>query len=215
MKNNYLLECCVDSTVSAIEAQKGGADRLELCADLIIGGITPSVSLLEQIKEQTALPVYPLIRPRFGDFLYTEYEFRQMRADIRRLKEYGADGFVIGCLNADGTLNAEGLSRLMEVCGGLPVTLHRAFDMCRDAFPALETARSLGISTILTSGQQNTCSEGIELLKKLCAETMNSGKNSVRIMAGSGVNADVIRTLLEQTDITAFHMSGKRYWKAA
>lgn len=209
MKNNCLLECCVDSAASAAEAAAGGADRLELCSGLVIGGITPSVSLLEQIKNRSSIPVYPLIRPRFGDFLYTEDEFEQMCADIRRLREAGADGFVIGALNADGTLNTDGLSRLMEACGGLPTTLHRAFDMCRSASEALETSQKLGISTILTSGQKNTCMEGLTLLKELHEQSASMG-GAVQIMAGSGVNAGVIRTLRRETDIAVFHMSGKK-----
>lgn len=214
MKNNYLLECCVDSAASAIEAEKGGADRLELCADLVIGGTTPSVSLLEQIKNRTSIPVYPIIRPRFGDFLYTEDEFDRMRADIRRLREGGADGIVIGCLRADGTLDTDGLSLLIEACGGLPVTLHRAFDMCRDPFEALEIARRLGISMILTSGQKNTCTEGLPLLRELCKQSLSAPDVPIRIMAGAGVNADVIRALLKETEITAFHMSGKKIIKS-
>ena len=205
MKNHYLLECCVDSAASALEAAAGGADRLELCSNLVIGGTTPSPALLTQIKEHTYIPVYPLIRPRFGDFLYTAQEIKVMCEDIRLLKEYGADGFVIGALRLDGSLDTDALSDLINACGNLPLTLHRAFDMCSDAFSALKTAEVLGFSTILTSGQKNTCTEGIPLLKELC---QISGR--IRIMAGAGVNAGVIRLLLEETSLTAFHMSGKK-----
>lgn len=210
MKTKYVLECCVDSAASAMEAEKGGANRLEVCSGLVIGGITPSASLLEQIKKYTSIPAYPLIRPRFGDFLYTDVEFELMRSDIRMLKEHGADGFVIGALHADGTLNQEGLDFLMEACGGLPVTLHRAFDMCSNAPHALETAHGLGISTILTSGQKNTCLEGLPLLKELCDKSLQYADGSIQIMAGSGVNADVIRTVLKEAPVAAFHMSGKK-----
>ncbi len=209
-KSRYLLECCVDSLASAEEAAKGGADRLELCSNLIIGGTTPSPILLSQIRERVSLPVYALIRPRSGDFLYADAEIAQMRAEIELLKEYGADGFVIGCLRADGALDTQALSSLMEACKGLPVTLHRAFDLCRNAFEALESAKKLGISTILTSGQKNTCMEGLPMLKKLSDKESQDSKTPLRIMAGSGVNADVIRALLRQSAVTAFHMSGKR-----
>ena len=204
-KSKYLLECCVDSVESALEAAAGGADRLELCSGLVIGGITPSPALLSQIKDQLSIPVYPLIRPRFGDFLYTKQEIRLMCRDIRILKEYGADGFVIGALRADGSLDSSALSVLSDACEGLPLTLHRAFDVCSDAFQALEDAVALGFSTILTSGQKNTCAEGIPLLKELCRSD-----KPIRIMAGAGVNATVIQLLLQETELTAFHMSGKK-----
>ena len=210
MKNHYLLECCVDCAASALEAEKGGADRLELCSGLVIGGLTPSASLLAQVKSKVHLPVNVLIRPRFGDFLYTREEMELMRSDITLLKEYGADGFVIGCLRADGTLDIEGLTFLMEACGSLPITLHRAFDMCRDPFTSLEAARNLGITTILSSGQKNTCLEGLALLKALHEKAVQSTAHPVQIMAGDGMDAQSISHFLRQTDITAFHMSGKK-----
>lgn len=210
MNPDYILECCTDSVSSAQAAQKGGASRLELCSNLIIGGTTPTVGLLSGVKEQVTIPVYVLMRPRFGDFLYSEEEFNVLCRDLECLKKAGADGFVIGCLNPDGSLCMEQMERLMELCGGKPVTLHRAFDMCSDPYAAYDAAGSLGISTILTSGQQNTCLEGIGLLKEL-----SSRRNAPRIMAGSGVNADVIATLLAETSLTAFHMSGKKTVQSA
>lgn len=210
MKNHYLLECCVDSAASALEAEKGGADRLELCSGLVIGGLTPSPSLLAQVKSKVRLPVNVLIRPRFGDFLYTREELEMMRSDISLLREYGADGFVIGCLHADGTLDTQGIRFLTDACGGLPVTLHRAFDMCRDPFAALEEAGKLGITTILSSGQKNTCLEGLSLLKALHEKAVQSTAHPVRIMAGAGMDARSISRFLRQTGISAFHMSGKK-----
>lgn len=210
MNPDYILECCTDSVVSALAAQKGGANRLELCSDLIIGGTTPTVGLLSSVKEHVDIPVYVLMRPRFGDFLYSEEEFDVLCRDLKLLRQSGADGFVIGCLNPDGSLCTEQMERLMALCDGKPVTLHRAFDMCNDPYTAYETAGALGISTILTSGQRNTCLEGIDLLKKLSAR-----QGSPRIMAGSGVNADVIATLLAETSLSAFHMSGKKVVQSA
>lgn len=210
MKSQYLLECCVDSATSAMEAAMGGAHRLELCSNLIIGGTTPSPALLSQVRELVDIPVYPLIRPRFGDFLYSEYEIRLMCEEIRLLKDLGANGFVIGALCSDGSLDTDTLTTLSDACGGLPITLHRAFDMCRDPFAALETAVSLGFTSILTSGQKNTCTEGIPLLKELC-----NAQKSIHIIAGAGVNADAIRLLLQETDITHFHMSGKKTLESA
>ena len=210
MISDYILECCVDSAASACAAQKGGANRLELCANLIIGGTTPTVGLLSSVKELVDIPVYVLIRPRFGDFLYSEEEFDVLCRDLKLLRQAGADGFVIGCLNPDGSLCMKQTEQLMALCGGKAVTLHRAFDMCNDPYAAYEAAGTLGISTILTSGQQNTCLEGIDLLKEL-----SSRKSGPRIMAGSGVNADVIATLLSVTSLTAFHMSGKKVLQSA
>lgn len=203
---NQILECCVDSVASAVNAQKGGATRLELCSNLIIGGTTPTPALLEQVKARVSIPVFPLIRPRFGDFLYTEEEFEVIRRDVELLVKHGADGMVIGALHPDGTLCTRQLSTLLDLCKGLPVTLHRAFDMCQNPFLALEEAKKLGFCAILTSGQKNSCLEGIPLLKELSKQA----ENSITIMAGSGVNAEVISVLLAETGLTAFHMSGKK-----
>ena len=157
----YTLEVCVDSTASALAAQRGGADRLELCADLIVGGTTPSLALVRQVKETTGLPVRALLRPRFGDFCYDRWELAQMKESAAALVAAGADGIVTGVLTPDGALDAEALRPIYEAAreaaakAGRPValTLHRAFDVCRDPFAALDTACALGLSTILTSGQ--------------------------------------------------------------
>lgn len=157
----YTLEVCVDSTASALAAQRGGADRLELCADLIVGGTTPSLALVRQVKETTGLPVRALLRPRFGDFCYDRWELAQMKESAAALVAAGADGIVTGVLTPDGVLDAEALRPIYEAAreaaakAGRPValTLHRAFDVCRDPFAALDTACALGLSTILTSGQ--------------------------------------------------------------
>ena len=210
MNSDYILECCVDCVASACAAQNGGANRLELCSGLIIGGTTPTTGLLSSVKEHVNIPVYVLMRPRFGDFLYTEEEFDVICRDLTLLKQAGADGFVIGCLNPDGSLCMEQTEKLISLCDGKPVTLHRAFDMCSDPYGTYEAAGALGITTILTSGQRNTCLEGLGLLKRL-----SSCQNGPRIMAGSGVNAEVISTLLAETSLTAFHMSGKKVLQSA
>lgn len=202
----YTLECCVDSTASALAADRGGADRLELCGNLVIGGTTPSLSLFRSIREKSKIRIHALIRPRFGDFLYTEDEVRIMEQDIAGFRDAGAEGVVIGALTPDGRLDTEILKRLMAQSGSMHITLHRAFDMCRDAFEALETACELGIGTILTSGMQNSCTDGIPLLKEL--DRLAAGRLS--IMACAGVNASVIKRLLTETDLHTFHMSGKQ-----
>lgn len=205
---NYILECCVDSVESAIAAKEGGADRLELCAALMIGGISPGLALFEQVKACCDLPVRVLLRPRFGDFLYTEYEFQILKREVALFGEAGAEGVVIGCLQADGNLHMEQMRELMEAAGDMKVTLHRAFDVCADPIRAYGQARELGIDTILTSGQKRECLMGMPLLQQLCELQKETG--APRIMAGAGVTPDVIRRFRAQTDITSYHLSAKK-----
>lgn len=209
--SSYLLECCVDSAESALNAAQGGADRLELCSGLVIGGITPTLSLYEQVRRHTGLPIHILIRPRFGDFLYSKQELSVMEADIRAFRQAGAQGVVIGCLTPEGDLDPEAMKRLMAAAGGMSVTLHRAFDMCRDPFRTLAQAKALGINTILTSGQADSCLHGIPLLSRLCT----LAGDSLTILAGAGINEEAVRVLLARTPLTAFHMSGKKVLESA
>ncbi len=204
----YVLECCVDSVESAIAAAEGGADRMELCAALIIGGISPSLALFEQVKENCNLPVRVLLRPRFGDFLYSDYEFQIIKREVEMFRKAGAEGIVIGCLKADGSLDIEQMKELMETAGDMKVTLHRAFDVCVDPMEAYKQARELGIDTILTSGQESSGLEGLPLLKKLCEVQMETG--GPQIMAGARMTPDSIKKFLKETDITAFHLSAKK-----
>ena len=201
----FILEVCADSVESVLAAEKGGADRIELCGNVVIGGTTPSESLFREIREHSDIKIHALIRPRFGDFCYTDYEFDIIRSEVRRFRELGAQGVVIGMLRPDGSLDVEHLAQLMEEAKGMSVTLHRAFDVCRDPFEALETAKELGVNTILTSGQRKSAKEGVEILKQLALKA--DGK--VDIMAGAGIDADAIRYLAPKTGITTFHMSGK------
>lgn len=200
------LEVCVDSLESAVIAQRGGADRLEVCANLVIGGTTPGVSLFKQIREACEIDLNVLIRPRFGDFLYTDAEFLTIAEDVELFRKLGADGVVVGCLKADGNLDTARMRELRMRAGDMHMTLHRAFDVCRDPYQALEEAVSLGIHTILTSGQEDCCMDGREVLKKLAAQ---AGER-IEIMAGAGVNAEVIEKLLEDLQTISFHMSGKQ-----
>ena len=202
---HYILESCVESVESALAAAAGGADRLELCGNLIIGGTTPSQGLFQEIRKNSDIRIHALIRPRFGDFYYTEYEADVIRDDILRFRELGAEGVVIGSLNADGSLNMPQMERFMEAAEGMSVTLHRAFDVCRDPYEALKEAEELGIHTILTSGQKNSCSAGKELIKDL----VETAGDKIEIMAGSGVDAKVIKAVGAYIGAPAFHMSGK------
>lgn len=205
---DYLLECCVDSVESALAAQEGGADRLELCAALVIGGISPGLALFEQVKANCNLPIRVLLRPRFGDFLYSEFEFRIIKREVALFREAGAEGVVIGCLQTDGNLHMEQMRELIAEAGDMKVTLHRASDVCADPIKAYEQARKLGIDTILTSGQKRECLMGMPLLQELCALQQETG--APRIMAGAGVTPDVIRKFRAQTSITSYHLSAKR-----
>ncbi len=200
------LEACVDSVESAIAAEKGGADRIELCQNLLIGGTTPDPWLFNEVRKNTNIRIHVLIRPRFGDFCYTDYEFKLICDAVGSFRDMGADGIVIGILKADGTLDLDRMKILMDTRGDMSVTLHRAFDVCRDPFATLEQAISLGIDTILTSGQENLGIDGRELIRELVREA--DGK--IAILAGSGVNAQVIEELYEYTGATDYHMSGKR-----
>ena len=209
-----VLEVCVDSTASALAAKRGGADRLELCADLIVGGTTPSLTLVQQVKAETGLPVRALLRPRFGDFCYDSYELAQMEQLSAELVEAGADGIVTGVLTPEGALDAGAMQPIYAAArkaaekAGRPVacTLHRAFDVCVNPFAALETARSMGLCTILTSGQAASAPQGAALLRQL---TERAGKD-VEILAGAGVSAQNIPVLAAQTGVRAFHLSGKQ-----
>lgn len=213
---DYVLEVCVDSVESAIAAWRGGATRLELCADLIVGGTTPSVELLQMVKEEVSLPVHALIRPRFGDFLYTDYEYELMCRQIRTLTTQGADAVVIGSLHEDGTLHEEQMQGMMEAAGGKRITLHRAFDVTRDPVEAFETAVRLGVHTILTSGQEADCYAGRETLGQLFdyKGRMKKGTHQPEILIGAGVNADVIEKLTKELPAKSFHMSGKKIQKS-
>lgn len=200
-----LLEICVDSVESALIAQEGGADRLEVCSNFVIGGTTPGVSQFKQIRRACDIKLNVLIRPRFGDFLYTEPEFFMIEEDIRMFRELGADGVVVGCLRPDGNLDTERMKKLRDCADGMHMTLHRAFDVCRDPWQALSEAISLNIDTILTSGQEADCIKG----KKVIQELLKQAEDRIHILVGSGVNADVIRKLSDEIHATHFHMSGK------
>lgn len=203
---NTKLEVCVDSVESAIIAQKGGADRLEVCSNLIIGGTTPGVSQFKQIRKACDIELNVLIRPRFGDFLYTDAEFQMIAEDIQMFGELGADGAVAGCLLADGNLDLERMKILRERAGQMHFTLHRAFDVCRDPDKTLREAITLGVDTILTSGQKPDCMAGRQVLKRL----IKTAGEDIEILVGSGVNASVIQALTREIHATSFHMSGKQ-----
>lgn len=199
------LEVCVDSVQSAINAQAGGADRIELCSNLVLGGVTPGKQLYQLVREYTDIEVRVLLRPRYGDYYYDAYEFEQLKEEVQMYRELGADGVVIGVLTPGGSLNIRQMQELIKLAGDMDTALHRAFDVCRDPFAALEEAIYLGMDTILTSGQHASAWEGRELLKAL----VEKSRGQIEILAGAGVNAEVIEKLRPFTGGTSYHMSGK------
>lgn len=201
----YVLEACVDSVKSAIEAEKGGAQRVELCSNLIIGGTSPGAALFRQVRKNTNLKIRVLLRPRFGDFCYDEYEFEMMKEDVAMYRDLGVDAIVTGLLKSNGDLDVERMKELIKIAGETPIALHRAFDVCRDPKKALEQAIELGIVTILTSGQKNSALDGRDLLKELVEQS--AGR--IEILAGAGISPSVIEQLVSYTGVTAYHMSGK------
>ncbi|MDD2972225.1 MAG: copper homeostasis protein CutC [Lachnospiraceae bacterium] len=201
-----ILEVCVDSMESAIAAARGGADRLELCSNLIIGGTTPDIHLYECIRREIGIPVRALIRPRFGDFYYSAYEYEIMKGNITDFRKAGAEGVVIGCLDQNGALHRAQMEGLITCAAGMKVTLHRAFDVCKNPMETLREAEALGIDTILTSGQANNCMNGMTLLEQLLREC----DENLTIMPGAGINSDNIGTIANGLHARAYHMSGKK-----
>ena len=204
-----ILEICVDSLASARNAIAEGADRLELCSALSVGGLTPYTALLRQVRKESDIPIRCLMRPRPGDFLYTDAELEMLSEQIRELKCAGADGFVIGCLKPDGTLDKKAMGALIAACGGSGLTLHRCIDVSCDLEQTYLDAGELGIDTVLTSGGAPSCLAGEENIRKLLELKKASGGPEVLI--GAGVRAAVIAHFLARLpEAAAFHMSGKR-----
>ncbi|MCY4147606.1 MAG: copper homeostasis protein CutC [Chloroflexi bacterium] len=202
----YTFEVAVDSLDSALAAQACGAQRIELCADLPSGGLTASPGLLELVCQRLHIPVAALIRPRRGDFLYSDAEISVMRRDIEFARQAGASAVVIGCLTADGSVDCERTGQLIEAAQPLPAVFHRAFDMCRDPFPALETLAGLGIARLLTSGQAASAEGGAPLIAQLAQRA--AGR--LTIMPGGGIHAENIRRIAQTTGAREFHFSGRR-----
>ena len=202
------LEVCVDSLASARAAAEGGADRLELCSALAVGGLSPYVELLKQIKQVCDLPVRCLMRPRAGDFLYSPEEIELLCAQIQTLGEASDDGFVIGALTPEGTLDLPAMQQLLAACGGRPVTLHRCIDVAKDPQEVYREAAGLGLDTVLTSGAAASCLEGADTLA--CLLALRDEIGGPEVLIGAGVNAKVIEQLRTRLPgARAFHMSGK------
>ena len=199
----YTIEIATADYVTTRSAVEGGADRIELCANLGEGGTTASYGTIRQCREAFPVALFPIIRPRGGDFLYTDEEFNIMLHDIKVCRDLHCDGVVIGMLQADGNIDGKRTSKLIKAAYPMGVTFHRAFDRCANPFEALELLIELGCERILTSGQKPAAPDGFELISEL----NRVGGHRIHIMPGSGVRRDNIQELAEKTGCTEFHSS--------
>lgn len=184
------LEICASTYQSAINAEKAGAHRIELCSELAIGGITPSYGLLKAVVESLSIPIFVLIRPRSGNFTYSEAEFDIMKMNIQLCKDLGCAGIVSGVLNKDGTIDVDRTNTLIELSKPLPFVFHRAFDRTPDPFEAIEQLMELGVDRVLTSGQETSAEKGVDLLVQLKGKT----NDRMTILPGGGINSENIMT---------------------
>lgn len=207
----YQLEVCANGYESALAAQKGGAKRVELCDNLAEGGTTPSYAQIALSKKNLQIEIWPIIRPRGGDFLYNELAFNLMLEDIKICKSLNCDGVVIGILDEEGNIDKTRCKQLITLAHPLPVSFHRAFDMCNNMNQALEDLIELGIVRVLSSGGASSALNGAEKL----AELVKQANNRISIMPGAGINETNIKTLIEITGATHYHASAKSFVKSS
>lgn len=205
-KRNVQIEVCANSVHSALMAQQGGAIRVELCASLTEGGTTPSYGEIAAAKKHLDIEVYPIIRPRGGDFLYSELEFEIMKADIICCRDLKCEGIVTGILTAKGDVDKKRCAELIDLAGPMKVAFHRAFDMTKDMALALEDLIELGFVRVLTSGGKASADDGSDQLETL--NTQAAGR--ISIMPGAGINPDNIRGIIQKTGAFEFHASARR-----
>ncbi|QNN44301.1 copper homeostasis protein CutC [Pedobacter roseus] len=204
---NACLEVCANSYASALAAQNGGAKRAEFCDNLAEGGTTPSYGQLALAKKNLSIEIWPIIRPRGGDFLYSDTEFELMKEDINICRSLNCEGIVIGILKEDGAIDRERCAELIELAKPMAVAFHRAFDMSNDMDQALEDLIELGIKRVLTSGGASSAALGAEKLSQL----IKKANGRITIMPGAGINEGNIQQLINQTGATEFHASAKEF----
>lgn len=202
---DILVEACVDSVESALAAARGGARRIELCAGLVEGGVTPSIGMIGRVWERVDLGIHLLVRPRGGDFLYDEDELALMRDDIAAAGDAGMDGVVLGALREDGRIDEPALAGLLAAARPMSVTFHRAFDLCRDPAAALDLLIAHGVDRVLTSGQAPTAEQGIPLLRTL----VERAAGRIGILAGGGIAADNVARIVRETGVREVHVSAR------
>lgn len=198
---SVLVESAVESLDDALAAVEGGAARLELCANLAVGGLTPSSSLVVEVLERVAVPVYVMIRPRGGSFTYSRTELELMRRDTDAMRELDVDGIVVGVLDERGVIDTRRMEDLVAAADGLPVTFHRAFDRVRDSRDALETLIDLGVGRVLTSGGAPTALAGADVL----ADLVQQAGDALSVIAGGGVREHNVREIVEQSGVREVH----------
>lgn len=203
---NYILEICAGSLVSALAAQEGGADRVELCDNLYEGGTTSSYGMIKTCKSLLIIPVFPIIRPRGGDFVYSNEEFEVMKLDVLCSLELGCEGVVFGILRPDGSIDTERCSELARLSGTMQLTFHRAFDHCSNREKGLEDVIDMGFHRVLTSGGANLAEHAIPELTKL----VKQAKNRISIMPGSGITVDNLMKIAKETGAFEFHSTAKK-----
>ncbi|OHX65016.1 copper homeostasis protein CutC [Flammeovirga pacifica] len=205
------LEICAYTVDSAMNAQAGGADRVELCGGRLEGGTTPSKGTMKVAREKVGIDIFPIIRPRGGDFFFSDIEFEEMLEDVKVAKELGMNGVVIGALTAEGEIDIERCKPLVDAAKPMQVTFHRAFDMTKDTKISLENLIQLGVDRVLTSGQKMTAPEGMETLKAL----VDQADGRIEIMAGSGVLPTNVKEIVEKTGVSAVHSSASKVIESA
>jgi copper homeostasis protein len=208
---SILVEACVDTVASALAAERGGASRLELCDNLFDGGTTPSAGMISAVKAAVRIPVFVIVRPRGGGFVYTHDEIAVMRLDIEAAKMLGADGVVVGALTDDGRVDVARLRILVAAAAELPVTFHRAFDLARDQQEALETLMRTGVSRVLTSGGAATALEGVEAIASL----VRRAAGEIEVMAGGGVREETVQEIVQRAGVREVHVRGTRLARTA
>lgn len=201
----YVLEICVGSLESALAAEKGGADRIELCDNLYEGGTTPSFGMIKTCLSLLSIPVFPIIRPRGGDFIYSEEEFEVMKSDVIACRELGCEGLVFGILQSDGKVDKERCSELVKLSGPMQLTFHRAFDRCSDREEGLEEIIAMGFRRVLTSGGNDFAEQGVSELIKL----VKQAKDRISIMPGSGITAENLLQIARETGAIELHTTAK------
>jgi copper homeostasis protein len=206
-----VVEIVVFNLESALKAQQGGADRIELCDNPAEGGTTPSAGIIELVRQNVSIDVYAMIRPRGGDFCYSNYDFHAMKRDIVQCQKASVDGLVFGILNPNGTLDKKRCQELISRARPLKVTCHRAFDMTRDPFEALEDCIDAGFDRILTSGLQAQAMHGASLIGQL----VKKADGRIRIMAGSGVNETNVQQIVRTSGVREIHFSATAYRESA